>query len=81
MARQDLLSRISINPEICHGQACIRGTRIMVSIVLDCLATGMSEKEIIEEYPTLSPEDIRAAIAYGAALAQEQALPLNSIFA
>ena len=78
MARQDLLSRISINPEICHGQACIRGTRIMVSIVLDCLAAGMSDREILDEYPTLSSEDIRAAIAYGAALAQEQTLPLNS---
>ncbi len=78
MARQDLLSRISINPEICHGQACVRGTRIMVSIVLDCLAAGMSDREILDEYPTLSSEDIRAAIAYGAALAQEQTLPLNS---
>ncbi len=78
MANQGLLSRISINPEICHGQACIRGTRIMASIVLDCLAAGMSYEEIIEEYPSLSSEDIRAAIAYGAALAQEQALPLNN---
>ena len=78
MARQDLLSRISINPEICHGQACVRGTRIMVSIVLDCLAAGMSYEEIIEEYPSLAPDDIRAAIAYGAALAQEQTFPLNS---
>ncbi|MBI4339124.1 MAG: DUF433 domain-containing protein [Chloroflexi bacterium] len=77
MARQDLLTRISINPEICHGQACIRGTRIMVSIILDCLAAGMSEREIIAEYPTLAVEDIRAAIAYGAALAQEQVLPLT----
>ena len=78
MANQDLLSRISINSEICHGQACIRGTRIMASIVLDCLAAGMLYEEIIEEYPSLAPQDIRAAIAYGAALAQEQALPLNS---
>ncbi len=79
MANQGLLARISINSKICHGQACIRGTRIMVSIVLDCLAAGMSYEEIIEEYPTLSPEDVRAAIAYGAALAQEQTLLLNSI--
>ena len=78
MARQDLLAHISVDPKVCHGQACVRGTRIMVSIVLDCLAAGMSEHHIIEEYPSLSTEDIRAAIAYGAALAQEQVLPLSN---
>ena len=76
MAKQDLLVRISVSPEVCHGQACIRGTRIMVSIILDCLAAGTSDEDILREYPTLSPEDIRAAVAYGAALAQEQVLPL-----
>jgi uncharacterized protein (DUF433 family) len=59
-----MLGRISVNPNVCHGQACIAGTRIMVSIVLDCLAAGMSEQEIIAEYPTLTVEDIRAAAAY-----------------
>lgn len=77
MTRQDLLKRISVDPEVCHGQACIRGTRIMVSIILDCLAAGMSHEEILNKYPTLAPEDIRAAIAYGAALAEEQVLPLR----
>jgi uncharacterized protein (DUF433 family) len=49
----------------------------MVSIILDCLAAGMSHEEILNKYPTLAPEDIRAAIAYGAALAEEQVLPLR----
>ena len=79
MTKQELLARISIDPEVCHGQACIRGTRIMVSVVLDCLAAGMSDDDILREYPTLSPEDIRAAAAYGAALAQEQVLPLRGV--
>ncbi len=61
----DLMYRVSADSDICHGQACIRGTRIMVSIVLDCLAAGMSDQAILGEYPTLSVEDIRAAAAYG----------------
>lgn len=76
MTKDRLLGRISIDPEVCHGQACIRGTRITVSIILDCLAAGMSDDGILQEYPTLSLDDIRAASAYGAALAQEQVLPL-----
>jgi len=56
--------RIDINPEICHGKACIKGTRIMVSIVLDNLAAGLTPEEIIEEYPSLTREDILAAVAY-----------------
>ena len=77
MTKQGLLARVRIDPNICHGQACIRGTRIMVSIILNCLAAGMSDEEILHEYPTLSLDDIRAAVAYGAALAQEQVLPLG----
>lgn len=64
MPEQDLLTRISVDPGVCHGQACIRGTRIMVSVILDCLAAGMSEVQILTEYPTLSLPDIRAAVAY-----------------
>ncbi len=75
MPKQDLLNRISVHPDVCHGQACIRGTRIMVSVTFDCLAAGMSEKEVLVEYPTLSFEDIRAAVAYGAALAHEHVCP------
>ncbi|MBI5050620.1 MAG: DUF433 domain-containing protein [Nitrospirae bacterium] len=67
-----LLERISIDPNICFGKPCIRGTRIWVSLILDFLASGMSIKEIIDEYPSLTEEDIRAAIAYGAEMSRER---------
>lgn len=73
----DLLELISVDPAICHGQACIRGTRIPVSVVLDCLAGGMSEGEIRTQYPTLPEAAVRAAVAYGALLAREELLPLE----
>ncbi len=60
------------DPQICHGQATVRGTRILVSIILDALADGMTEDEIIAEYPTLTVEGIRAAAAYGAELARDE---------
>jgi len=60
------------NPDICHGKPCIRGTRIMVSVILDNLAEGLSAEEIVEEYPPLSLEDVQAAVAYAAALAREE---------
>ena len=65
-----LLERISIDPHICFGKPCIRGTRIWVSLILDFLASGMSIKEILDEYPSLTEEDIRAAIAYGAEMSR-----------
>lgn len=71
------LDLISVDPEVCHGQACVKGTRVMVSVVLDCLAAGMTEQEIVEEYPTVTVEGVRAAAAYGAALAREDLLPLT----
>ncbi len=77
MPEQELLSRIYIDPNICHGQACIKGTRVMVSVILDCLAAGMSEQEILKEYPTLTAEMILAAAAYGAVLAREEVLPFR----
>jgi uncharacterized protein (DUF433 family) len=69
---------IAVDPRILHGQAHVRGTRVPVSVILDCLAEGMSEEEILDEYPTLSVEGIRAAAAYGAALAREDVFPLDS---
>lgn len=60
------------DPLICHGQATVRGTRIMVSVVLDLLAAGMTESEILGDYPTLTVEGIRAAAAYGADLARDE---------
>ena len=66
------LERISIDPNVCFGKACIRGTRIWVSLILDFLASGETAKEILVSYPQLTAEDIRAAIAYGAEVARER---------
>ena len=67
-----LIERISVDPNICFGKPCIKGTRIWVSLILDLLADGTTIKEIIEEYPHLTEEDIRAAIAYGAEMSRER---------
>ena len=64
--------RISTDPSICHGKACIAGTRIMVSVVLDNLAASADAAEILRLYPSLRPEDITAALAYAAELARER---------
>ena len=72
----NLLDRISIDPNVCFGKPCIKGTRIWVSLILDFLASGMSEAEILEDYPSLKPEDLRAAIAYGAEVARERIIPI-----
>ncbi len=68
----DLLDLISIDPRICHGQPCIKGTRIMVTIVLDALAAGLDTAEILRHYPTLTSDGVRAAAAYGAWLAKQE---------
>jgi uncharacterized protein (DUF433 family) len=68
--------RISIDPRVCHGKACIAGTRIMVSVILDNIAAGVSKTEILASYPTLQPEDINAALAYAAQLTREGSIPL-----
>lgn len=70
----DWKQRISVDPNICHGKPCVKGTRIMVAVVLDNLADGLSPDEIAAEYPPLSVEDVRAAIAYAAQLAREEEL-------
>ena len=67
-----LLKRISIDPNVCFGKPCIRGTRIWVSLILDFLANGTSIEELLEEYPQLEVEDIRAALAYGAEMSRER---------
>ncbi len=68
--------RISSDPAVCHGMACIKGSRIPVSVILDNLAAGVSEEEILRSYPSLVRDDIRAAAAYAADLARERVLPL-----
>ena len=67
--------RISIDPNICHGKACIRETRVMVSVVLDDLAAGLSQAEIVCSYPSLQLEDVAAAMDYAAELARERVVP------
>jgi uncharacterized protein (DUF433 family) len=71
-----LLERISIDPDVCGGRPCIKGTRIWVSLVLDFLADNMTETELLTEYPQLVHDDILAAIAYGAELARERMVPV-----
>lgn len=73
-----LVQRISIDPQVCFGKPCIRGTRIWVSLILDWLAAGASEEEIIADYPQLTHDDLRAAIAYGAEMARERIIPMES---
>jgi uncharacterized protein (DUF433 family) len=71
-----LLERIAIDPSICGGRPCIKGTRIWVSLLLDCLASGMTEAELLAEYPQLVRDDLLAAIAYGAEVARERIVPV-----
>jgi uncharacterized protein (DUF433 family) len=73
----DLLQLISIDPAVCHGQPTIKGTRVMVTVVLDALAAGLETSEILRHYPTLTEDGVRAAAAYGAWLAKQEIRPLN----
>ncbi len=76
MARLRWQSRIIVDPDIHHGNPCIKGTRIPVSMVIASLAEGMGSEEIIQQYPQLTADDIRAALAYAAdAMRQEAILP------
>ena len=72
MTREELLSRITMDPKVCFGKPCIRGHRIWVSLILDLLASGMSSEEILDEYPGIEEADIHACIAYGAEMARER---------
>jgi uncharacterized protein (DUF433 family) len=72
----NLLERISIDPAVCGGKPCIRGTRIWVSLILDLLASGMSDAQVFAKYPQLGRDDILAAIAYGAEASRERIIPL-----
>ena len=68
------LDRISIDPNVCFGKPCIKGTRIWVSLILDFLASGESTEQILASYPQLTIDDVRAAIAYGAEMARERVI-------
>lgn len=71
MEQGNLLERIVIDPAVCGGKPCVRGTRIYISIILDALAEGLSPQDVMAHYPSLSLDDIHAALAYGAELARE----------
>ena len=71
-----LLDRITIDPQVCGGKPCVKGTRIWVSLILDLLAEGMRQEELLAEYPQLVHEDVLAAIAYGAEAARERIVPV-----
>lgn len=71
-----LLDRISIDPNVCFGKPCIKGTRIWVSLILDFMAAGETEGQILAAYPQLQPDDIRAALAYAAEITRERIVPV-----
>ena len=69
--------RITVDPNVCHGKACVKGTRVMVSVVLDNLAAGVSVEQILEDYPSLTRDDVQAAMQYAAELARERLVVLK----
>jgi len=71
--------RISIDPKVCHGQACIKGTRIPVHQIVRMLANGDTIEELLEEYPSLERDDILACLDYAASLAEEQVTPIEAL--
>ena len=69
---------ITVDPTVCHGNACIKGTRVMVSVVLDNLAAGLTVDEILRSYPSLRREAVQAAIAYAAELTRERIVAMSA---
>jgi uncharacterized protein (DUF433 family) len=67
---------ITVDPNVCHGKACIKGTRVMVSVILDNLAAGLAPNEIVSSYPSLTREAVQAAIMYAAELARERVVAI-----
>ena len=70
MSKEQLLARITVDPNICHGKPCIRGLRYPVEFLLEMLSGDMTEQQILEDYPDLETADLRAAIAYAARLSR-----------
>ena len=67
---------ISVDPDVCHGKACIAGTRVMVTVILDTLAAGLTVEQIVESYPSVSADAVKATPHYAAELAKERVAPL-----
>jgi uncharacterized protein (DUF433 family) len=78
VTREELLARISVDPNVCFGKPCIRGHRIWVSLILDLLASGMSIPEILDDYH-IEEADVRACIAYGAEMARERYVTVDAV--
>jgi len=76
MTREELAEHISIDPRVCFGRPVIRGTRIWVTLLVDNLAEGVSEEELLQAYPQLTHDDLRAALAYAAEMTRERVLPI-----
>lgn len=76
LSREELLKRISVDPNVCFGKPCIRGTRVWVSLIVDNLAEDVPEEEILAAHPHLTRDDIRAALAYAAEVTRERVLPI-----
>ena len=72
MNKNELLARISIDPEVCFGKPCIRGHRIWVSLMLDLLSSGLTVQQVLEQYPGIEEADVLACIAYGAEMSRER---------
>lgn len=72
MAHEDLLQRISVDINVCHGKPCIRGHRLWVSLILDLLADGLSMEQVLAEYPGIELDDIRACVAYASEMTRER---------
>lgn len=77
MTREQLAKHISVDPNVCFGKPVIRGTRIWVALILDNLAEGVSEEELLRAYPQLTRDDIRAALAFAAEMTRERVLPVG----
>ena len=73
----ELLDRIAIDPNVLHGQPFVRGTRVLVTVILDALAAGLTPAQVVEHYPSVNEEDVRAAAAYGSWLAKQEIHPLS----
>jgi uncharacterized protein (DUF433 family) len=79
MNKDELLARISVDPNVCFGKPCIRGHRIWVSMILDLLASGWTFAEIVDNFPGIDEDDIRACIAYGAEMSRERFVDLDDV--
>lgn len=76
MTREEMAQHISIDPKVCFGRPVIRGTRIWVALIVDNLAEGVSEVELLHSYPQLTHDDIRAALSFAAEMTRERIVPL-----